>query len=80
MSKISSTSYSSFYDSHLVLIRHNHIRNYQYIHLIWHVYLHTKLIYAKELGIIRHWDLYTKPDALIGLIKKSQNVAFSIIW
>ena len=28
---------------------------------------------------IRHWDLYAKPDASIGLIKKPQNVVFSII-
>ena len=36
---------------------------------------------TKELGNIksRHWDLYAKPDALIGFNKKLQNVVFSII-
>ena len=36
---------------------------------------------SKELGNIksRHWDLYAKPDALIGFNKKPKNVVFSII-
>ena len=41
----------------------------------------TEDVILKELGKIktRHWDLYVKPDASIGLIKKPQNVVFSII-
>ena len=35
----------------------------------------TEHVFLKDLGNIkrRHWDLYTKPDASIGLIKKPQN-------
>ena len=37
--------------------------------------------HTKELSNIkrRHWDLYGKPAASIGLFKKLQNVVFSII-
>ena len=39
----------------------------------------TEDVILKELGKIktRHWDLYVKPDASIGLIKKPQNVVIS---
>ena len=42
---------------------------------------HCNVIKPKELGNIksRHWDLYAKPDTSIGLIKKPENVIFSLI-
>ena len=47
-------------------------------------YLQTLPLYtlgSKELGNLksRHWDLYGKPDASIGIIKKPQNIVFSMI-
>ena len=46
-------------------------------------YFASELNLARELWNIksRHWDwdLYAKPDASIGLIKKPQNIVFSII-